>query len=218
MLGLATVALAGVGGEPVPSPVVSGGLRAEQVEAVIEPRTPSIRACYAGAMARRPPAPAWIELRSSIDGGGQVTVASVASSPFVDAGADRCAAEIVGSLVFPAPEEGEARVRYPLRLPPPPARFVWISGAWAPDRGEGTGSATMLVTAEAGGARSVTLATADGRTVGLSFAADGALLGPADADPAVAASVRGDLVALGWLPSERAPEPAPAPGHVPGER
>lgn len=99
---------------PVPQGSTSGQLLAAQISSAMRQNIRHFQGCYEKAVANKPNLAGKVILAFSVQPGGQVKDASVASSTLDDAQANACFLTTIRSVAFPASEKGVTRVTYPL--------------------------------------------------------------------------------------------------------
>lgn len=86
------------------------------IRQVIGTKLAAVRACYEGALVEQPALAGTVVAELMLDESGHV--AEVSASGLGHSEVERCIAEALGSLVFPAPPDGAFRIRYPFKLRP----------------------------------------------------------------------------------------------------
>ncbi len=104
---------------PPGDPVVSGGLTAQEVQAVIRANLNQIRHCYEQLLQRAPNATGKVKVSFTVAPNGRVTGASIAESSISDSVMKGCVTGKVVRWQFPQPRGGQAvQVSYPFVFNP----------------------------------------------------------------------------------------------------
>jgi hypothetical protein len=93
---------------------VEGTLPMEVVKRIVHANFPRLRACYTAGLKSDPELRGTVTTRFIIDSTGAVETASLMSSTMSNPNVGTCVVGVFSTMSFPAPENGKARVTYPI--------------------------------------------------------------------------------------------------------
>ncbi len=97
-----------------PNTNIEGSLPMEVVKRIVHANFPRLRACYDQGLKMDPSLRGTITTRFIIDSTGAVETASLVSSTMSNPNVSTCVVGVFSTLSFPSPENGKARVTYPI--------------------------------------------------------------------------------------------------------